>query len=104
MTQTPLQITFRDVDHSPAIEDRIREYAAKLLTTNRPITSCRVVVESQNRRHHKGNLFHVRVDLAVPGAKLVASRDSHKAHQHEDVYVAIRDAFDAARRQLKELH
>jgi hypothetical protein len=44
----------------------------------------------------------VRIDLTVPGAELVVSRDPELDHGHEDVYVAIRDAFDAARRQLAD--
>jgi ribosome-associated translation inhibitor RaiA len=38
----------------------------------------------------------------VPGKELVVSRDPGDVHAHKDVYVAIRDAFDAAERQLAE--
>jgi cold shock CspA family protein len=64
--------------------------------------SCRVVVEAQHQHHHKGNLYHVRVDITVPGHELVVSRDPKDHQAHQDVYVAIRDAFDAARRQLED--
>jgi cold shock CspA family protein len=47
-------------------------------------------------------VYHVRIDLTVPGDELVVSRDPGKDQAHEDVYVAIRDAFDAARRQLED--
>jgi cold shock CspA family protein len=60
------------------------------------------VVERPHRQHHKGTLFHVRIDLRVPGRELVVNRDPTEHHAHEDVYVAIRDAFDAARRQLED--
>jgi cold shock CspA family protein len=66
------------------------------------ITSCRVVVEKEHRRHQKGNLYRVSVDLLVPGKELVVSRKGPKNHAHEDVYVAIRDAFGAATRQLED--
>ena len=36
----------------------------------------------------------------VPQAELVASHEHRQDHAHEDVYVAIRDAFDAVERQL----
>jgi cold shock CspA family protein/ribosome-associated translation inhibitor RaiA len=62
---------------------------------------CRVMIESHHRHHHKGKLYHVRIDLTVPGSELVVSRDPDENHAHEDAYVAIRDAFDAMERQLE---
>jgi cold shock CspA family protein len=64
--------------------------------------SCRVVVECRNPRHHQGNLFRIRVDLKVPGREIAVGCDPAAHHAHEDVYVAIRDAFDAARRLLED--
>lgn len=98
----PLQITFRNMDPSDAMEAAIRKKVNKLEQFNDRITSCRVMVESDHARHHKGNLYHVRIDLTMPGAELVAGRQPSKNHAHEDAYVAIRDAFDAARRQLED--
>lgn len=100
--QQPLQITFRDIPHSGSVEEVIREKAAKLDQYFEKIMSCRVTIESPHSHHHQGKLYHVTVDITVPGAELVASRSRDKNHAHEDVYVAIRDAFDAATRQLKE--
>ncbi len=100
--QLPLQITFRHMDPSPAIEARIRERAEELDQFFDRITSCRVVVECQNPRHQQGNLFEVRIDLVVPGSEIVVGRDSGKNHAHEDAHVAVRDAFDAARRGLED--
>lgn len=100
--QIPLQITFRDMAPSPAIEARIRERALELERFYDRITRCHVVVHAPHRRHHQGTLFNVRVDLTVPGAELVVNREPSEHHAHEDVYVAIRDAFDAARRQLED--
>ena len=97
----PLQVTFRGFPHSDAVEAKVREKAEKLDQIFPDIMGCRVVVESQHKHHHQGNLYHVSIDLTVPGRELAVARDP-KAHQaHEDVYVAIRDAFDAARRQLE---
>jgi ribosomal subunit interface protein len=98
----PVQITFRDIETSPAIETRIREQVARLAKFHDRITGCRVIVEAHHRRHRKGKLYHVRIDLTVPGAELVVSRDPERDQAHEDVYVAIRDAFDSARRQLQD--
>lgn len=100
--QLPLQVVFRNMEPSAAVEARIRTLAHKLERYYDRIMSCRVLVEQHNRRRHQGNLFHVRLDVKVPNGELVASRDPDEDHAHEDVYVTIRDAFDAMRRQLED--
>jgi hypothetical protein len=49
-------------------------------------------------RHRQGTIYHVRVDLTAPGGEVVVNREPGEDHTHEDLHVAIRDAFDAARR------
>ncbi len=100
--QLPLQITFRNMDPSLTVEHAVRLRADKLERFCDRITGCRVVVEAPHRQHHKGNLYHIRVDLTVPDDELVVSREAADQHAHEDVYVAVRDAFAAAKRQLQE--
>lgn len=100
--QLPLQITFRNMHPSQAVENAVREKAQKLERFHDRILGCRVMVEAPHRQHHKGNLYHVRVDLTVPDDELVVSREAPKHHAHEDVYVALRDTFEALLRQLKE--
>ena len=100
--QMPLQIAFRNLDRSEAIEARIRERAEKLDQYHGRIMSCRVAVEALHKHHRHGNHYHVRIDLTVPGGELVANREPDEHHAYTDVYVAIRDAFDAIRRQLED--
>ena len=100
--QLPLQITFRHMDPSPAIEARIRQRAEELDQFFDRIISCRVVVECSHPRRQQGKLFEVRVDLTVPGAEIVIGRNPGMDHAHEDVHVAVRDTFDAARRRLED--
>jgi ribosomal subunit interface protein len=102
MMQIPVQLSFRGIAHSDAVEASIRERAGNLEQFYDRITSCRVVVEKPHAHHRKGSLYHVRIDLTVPGREIVVGRDPAAHHAHEDVYVAIRDAFDAARRQLED--
>ncbi|MEB2285979.1 MAG: 30S ribosomal protein S30 [Polyangiaceae bacterium UTPRO1] len=97
----PVQITFRDVPPSAAVEARIQEEAEALRQYDDRIVRCRVVVEQPHRHHHQGRLFAVHIDLTVPGREIVIGPGSDDDHAHEDVYVAIRDAFEAARRQLQ---
>ena len=100
--QEPLIVQFRQMDSSPAVEVRIREKVAALERFHPRITRCRVVVEKTQRRHHQGDLFRVRIDLSVPGREIMVDRTGPKDHAHEDVYVAIRDAFAAATRKLED--
>ena len=100
--QLPVQISFRDMEPSGAVEAKIRERVAKLERFYDRIMGCRVVVESPHRHHHQGKLFHVRVDLTVPGGEFAVTREPAERHSHEDVFVAIRDTFDAVQRQLED--
>ena len=101
--QIPLQITFRDMEPSDAVEAAIREKAAKLDHFYEHNMSCRVMVEAPHGHHHQGRLYQVRIDMTVPdGELLVTHEHHHKDHSHEDVYVAIRDAFNAMKRQLED--
>jgi ribosomal subunit interface protein len=95
--QVPLQITLRNLPHSDALEARIRKKAEKLEAFCQQIVSCNVTVESGHRHHRQGREFAVRIDIRVPGHEMVVTRD-----HDEDVYVALRDAFDVAMRQLDE--
>lgn len=100
--QLPLQITYRGLDPSPAVDADIRDKAAQLDHYCDHIMSCRVMVETPHHHSRQGNVYHVRVDLKVPDQELVASRDTAKYDSHEDLYVAIRDAFSAIQRQLED--
>jgi ribosomal subunit interface protein len=100
--RVPLQVTFRHTDRSDAVEQRIRERAEKLDRIYDQIMTGRVVIDLPAQRHRKGKVFLVRIDLTVPGKELVVNRDPLLNHAHEDVYVAVEDAFDAMERKLKE--
>jgi len=96
--QIPVQITMQNVPRSEALETRIREAAAKLEQFHPRITSCRVIVDETQKHHLQGRQFRVRVDVRAPGHEEAVST----LHHHEDVYVAVRDAFDSVRRQLED--
>lgn len=100
--QLPLQVTFRHMERSDALFADIEEKAEKLDRFSDHIMACRVVVEAPHQHHRKGKLFHVSIDLTVPGGEIVASRSADEHHAHEDVYVAVRDAFSAVQRQLED--
>ncbi|MGE3376575.1 MAG: VTT domain-containing protein [Vicinamibacteria bacterium] len=95
--QLPVQVTYRGMDSSAALDAAVREKAAKLEQFHPRIMSCRVVVEEIARHQAKGKPFEVRIDLKVPGGEIAVTRE-----HDSDVYVALRDAFDAARRKLED--
>jgi ribosome-associated translation inhibitor RaiA len=98
----PLQITFHQLPASEALEADVRGRVAELETVYDRITSCRVVIDVPHRHHQQGRLFRVGIDLGVPGGHIVVGRASDSDAAHEDPYVAVRDAFRAARRQLED--
>jgi cold shock CspA family protein/ribosome-associated translation inhibitor RaiA len=124
--EIPLKIAFRNMAPSKAVAASIREKSAKLESFYDRIMSCRVMVEAPHRHHHKGKAYQVRIDITVPGGELVINRapkrleaaklpaskqvekDLSERHEpskhaaHEDIYVAIRDAFNAAGRRLQD--
>lgn len=99
--QVPLEMSFREMPPNEQLETEIRDRVAKLEEFYDRITSCHVIVEA-SRRHQTGNLYQVRIHLAVPGRELVVDRQPGDIHAHTDVNVAIRDAFKAVRRQLQD--
>lgn len=100
--QIPLQIAFKDMKHSDVIEAKVIEKAQKLERLSKEIIGCHVVIEAPNKRHQHGNLFNINIEVTLPGCEIIASKHSDQHHAHEDVYVAIRDAFDAVHRQLQD--
>ena len=93
--QIPLQITARDITITPSIEQRVRDKVKKLENFYNRILGCRILIESPHRSNHKGNLYNVRIRLTIPGGELIVKREPS-----ENLYIAMRDTFEAARRQL----
>lgn len=98
----PLQITFKGMPHSDAIEANVRRHAARLDRFHPRITRCDVLIEKPHRHHRKGNLYTLRIDLTIPGHEINVRREPDLDHSREDIEVAIRDAFKATVRQLED--
>lgn len=95
--QIPMEISTRDITLSPAIEAELRKRADKIERHYNRVTSCRIALERPTgNHHHDGGPYRVRVDVTVPGSEVVADKQS------EELFVAIRDAFEAAERQVEE--
>jgi len=93
----PLQITFQGIPHSDALEERIQKKALKLDRFCDHIMRCHVVISAPHKHHHKGKLYNIRIDITVPNKEIVVSRE-----ENEDIFVSVRDPFNAAARQLED--
>lgn len=93
----PLQITFLNIQNSESVEQYIQENTQKLKDFFSDIIACYVVVKRPHKHHNQGNQFSVHMNISVPGDDIVINRG-----HHEDVYIALQNAFDAAKRQLKD--
>ena len=116
----PLQITFRNMEPSAAVEARVRAEAAKLDRYYNRITSCRVMIEAPHRHHKWCEGFHIGITIDVPRAEIVVRHEPTQCRAmtqsgatkwvkrlevsgpHKDIYVTLRDAFRSARRQLED--
>jgi len=92
-------IHFLDMPGSEAVEAKIRDRIDGLSRFSPDIQKCEVWVASPHGHHHKGSLYGVRIRLTVPGEEI----DIDLQPEEADVYVAIRQAFDAARRKLEDV-
>jgi ribosomal subunit interface protein len=99
--QTPLQVTYRHLDSSPALSARVRELAERLERFHSRIMRCDVTIEAPAGHHRKGEPFAVKVQLMIPGGVINANSAHAPRPQHSDVYVALRDVFDNIKRQLQ---
>jgi cold shock CspA family protein/ribosome-associated translation inhibitor RaiA len=95
--QIPLEITSHHITLGDGLETMIRERAQALEKFYPRLIRCHVTIEGPGNHHRSGGPFDVRVDLSVPGKELVVTRQTG-----EDITVVLRDAFDAARRQLQD--
>jgi ribosome-associated translation inhibitor RaiA len=92
-----LEIRFLGLEPSPAVEAAARAKAAKLDQFRGDLMSCRVTIELAHKHQHQGRPYSVRIDVTVSDQELCVDRV-----QNEDVYVALRDAFDAMKQQIEQ--
>ena len=99
----PLNVTFHNTRRSQSAEEEVRENAERLDKLFQDIQSCEVTIDKPHHHHNKGNEFHVKLLLSVKGQKVAVNSSSPKHGDHTSLHVALRDAFEAARRQLRGL-
>lgn len=103
MMDASVTVTFRHMQPSPALESRARALAVRLDRYCDCITSCHVVIEAPPAHRHKGAPFAVKIDVALPGSVVHVDSQRDLRVEHADAYVALRHAFNSARRQLQDI-
>lgn len=99
-TREQFEVVFNQTDPSEAVRQRAEYLMGKLRRVSKHILRCVMTIEGRHHHHHQGNLYHIGLRIRLPFRDVVVSRDPEQNHAHEDIYVAMRDAVDAARRQL----
>ncbi len=97
------QIVFHNIDQSTSISDAVNKRISKLQRFCDRILAGRVVLDSPHNNHHKGKVYSVVLEIHTPSKEVRVNQEQHDNHAHENLYVAIRDAFNAAERQLKAI-
>ncbi|MBL4821654.1 MAG: ribosome-associated translation inhibitor RaiA [Gammaproteobacteria bacterium] len=97
------QVVFHNIDQSDAIMDAVNKRIEKLERFCDQILTGRVVLDSPHNNHHKGKVYSVGLEIHTTKIEVRVNQEQHDNHAHEDLYVAIRDAFNAAERQLKSV-
>jgi cold shock CspA family protein len=100
--QVPVQVSFRGIPVSDDIEAACLREAEKLERYAQRITSCRVVVSAPHHHHVSGNLYEIKIDVTIPGIEIVVSRIPPEHKKNEKIALALREAFDTARRRLED--
>jgi len=96
----PIKIRLKDCRPTLAIKNKLFEHVQKLERHYSPLISCRIAIEKPHRSKIHGGVYQVTIHLTTPGKDLFAGKMADINPSHEDVYVAIRDAFDNIERQL----
>jgi ribosome-associated translation inhibitor RaiA len=101
---TPIEIHFHGLDRSEAVEQRVREKAAKLAKHFERMNRCRVVLEAPHRAAERAKVYQIKIEMSVPGQPpIVVRHEREGSHASEELSVAIRDAFEAALRKVDDM-
>ena len=101
---TAIEVHFHGIEKSEAIEKKVREKVTKLAKHFGAMTRCRVVLEAPHRSPEKPKNFQIKIEISLPRRRpIVVRHEREGSHAHEELPLAIRDAFEAALRRLDDL-
>ncbi|RPI47470.1 MAG: ribosome-associated translation inhibitor RaiA [Betaproteobacteria bacterium] len=96
--QHPVRITVRGAERSAALEEAVMQRSQKLDQFFPQLIGLDVTIALEDHSKNQGNHYAVKLVLQIPGNDIVIDQQ-----RDEDAYVAVRDAFDAAERRLKDV-
>ena len=97
----PLALCFRHDLEGEHIKDFVYNMAAKLNRFSHHIEQCRVVLDQSETQHQRNRLYHVTINMDVPGKTITVRHDSETDSGFENLYLSIHFAFGMAMRRLK---
>lgn len=95
-----VQIFFHNIEQTDSLVDAVDKRLRKLARYCGHIITGRIVIDSPHNHHHKGKVYSVNIDIHFADSDVRVSHEQHDKSEHEDLYVAIRDAFNIAERQF----
>lgn len=98
-----IQVVFHNIEQTEALAEAVDKRIDKLARFCDQIINGRIVLDSPHNHHHKGKVYSVSIELHTPQLEVRVNQDQHDKQAHEDLYVAIRDAFNVAERQLRSI-
>jgi CheY-like chemotaxis protein len=97
----PIDLCFRHDLEGEHIKDFVYNMATKLNRFGQHIENCRVVLDQSGAHHQRNRLYHVTINIDVPGKTITVKHDSETGSGFENLYLSIHFAFGAAIRRLK---
>ncbi len=98
----PLKVDYKNFEEHLELNPIIEEQVERLEKYFDRITSCHVVVSKPHNRHQNGHVYHVHIDLHIPGSVIAVTREPERDERHDDIGIAIRDAFKTCKRKLQD--
>ena len=92
-----VDVLYRDLDYSPALNETITKKLEKLNRFSDQIMHSRVVLDAPHNHKHKGKQFRASIEIDIKGHPIAVTQDN------ESIHVAVRDAFNSAERKVKQI-
>lgn len=95
------QVSFRNVRRNVSLDRIILDGIGKLEEVHGRITAVRMAVEDQRGPGTHDHLYRVRLEITVPGGDVIV-KEAPAGDPHPSLDQVLNQAFDTARRRLKE--
>lgn len=102
--EVPLEIAYKDVEKTQILEDVINHQVERLDKAVDGVISCRIALERPHKHPERGSGYRVLVIVRLPPThEVVVKRDSTQGELHDALPAIVKEAFEAATRQCREI-